>query len=99
MTTERTIPRPSAAEHKLARRLGWEKSRLEFLGAVDLVAHFAHHRWNHSDALKAAGLWWGRDLGGLSAAQWIVSAACADKIRAFGAVRGVGVPKQGELLR
>lgn len=63
--------RPLDVDHELAQLLGPEGSRREFLGAVELVAHFAGAK---AEALEDLRQWWGRAVGQLSAVEWIVSA-------------------------
>ncbi len=75
------LHQPLRADHELAELHGLEGSRQQFLGAVDLVAHFADEPWAHDDALEALAGWWGRDVETLTAAEWIVSAAHADKVQ------------------
>ncbi len=58
-------------------------SRQQFLGAVALVADFDGERWPEDEALENLRQWWGRDLETLTAAEWIVSAADADEVRAM----------------
>ncbi len=71
----------TTADRDLADLLGIEGSRAQFLGAVDLVAHFDQHEWDHDDALDALALFWGRGVESLSAVEWILSAAHADRVR------------------
>ena len=77
------LHQPLRADYELAEVLGLKGSRQQFLGAVDLVAHFAGKPWPHDDALEALSAWWGRDVETLSAVEWIVSAAHADEVRPF----------------
>jgi len=75
------LHQPVHADYELADVLGLEGSRQQFIGAVDLVAHFSGDRWPHDDALEALARWWGRDVETLTAIQWIVSAAYADEVQ------------------
>lgn len=83
---------PLGADYELAELLGIEGCRAQFLGAVDLVAHFSGKPWDPREALAALAAWWRRDVDGLTSVQWITSAAYADEVRR-GGVRLVPVEK------
>ena len=75
--------RPLGVDYEFAELYGLDGSRQEFLGAVALVADFDGERWPEDEALENLRQWWGRDLETLTAAEWIVSAAHADEVRAM----------------
>ena len=80
-TTVRQCPLP--VDYEFAELYGLDRSRQEFFGAVALVADFDGERWPEDKALENLRQWWGRDLETLTAAEWIVSAAHADEVRAI----------------
>jgi hypothetical protein len=74
----------TSADKELALLNGLDGSKKQFLGAVDLVAHFDKRPWTHQEALEAVAFAWNCDLAKFTPLMWILSAAYADRIRTIG---------------